>query len=182
MPGHLSDDRLIEALDKHGPRDERSRRHLEGCEACGAQVRELAQTLRLASDADIPEPSPLYWEAFRQQIGRRLDEEPRSFAGKRFWIPGLTAVAAASLVIASLVPWSQTLTSRAPAAHLPAWSALPEEDDTALAVLQRLSPSDEEVDSLAGAGGVADRLADLSDDESRSLADALRGEWEGRKL
>jgi hypothetical protein len=174
MTAHLKDERLVEALEAGGLQDETSRRHLRDCESCGARVRELEET-------DVPEPSPLYWEAFRRQIASRLDEAPRPFAGRRFWIPGLAAVAAAGLVVASLVPWSPSGTSTASPRPLPAWSALPEDDDAALTVLQGLAPSDDDLDSL-GAGGVADRLAGLSDEDSRSLAEALRGEWEGRKL
>jgi hypothetical protein len=181
MTTHLNDERLVEALESDGPLDGPSRRHVEECASCGERMRELEQTLRLVADAEVPEPSPLYWEAFRRQIASRLDEAPRPFAGRRFWISGLAAVAAAGLVMATLVPWSPSGTPAVPQRPLPAWSALPEDDDAALTVLQRLAPSDDDLDSL-GAGGVADRLADLSDEESRSLTEALRGEWEGRKL
>jgi hypothetical protein len=76
----------------------------------------MEQTLRLVSNAEIPEPSPLYWEAFRRQVASRLDAAPQPFAGRRFWIPGL---AAAVLVIASLVPWSRPVTSTVPRMKLP---------------------------------------------------------------
>jgi hypothetical protein len=181
VTAHLSDERLIEALGNDGRLDEPSRGHLEDCETCAARMGELEETWRLVSDAEVPEPSPLYWDAFRRQVARRLDEARGPFPSRRFWIPGLAAVVAAGLVVASLVPWSPPGTSTLPLRPLPAWSALPEDDGTALVILEHLAPSDEDMDSL-GAGGTADRLAELSDEESRSLADALRGEWEGRKL
>ncbi|MFI5183616.1 MAG: hypothetical protein ACHQNV_04395 [Vicinamibacteria bacterium] len=183
MTGHLSYEELVEALEDDAASHGRSRsEHLRECEACRARVREMEQTVHLVSDAEIPEPSPLYWEAFRRQVGRRLEEEGRPFAWRRIFLPGLTAVAAASLVIVSLVPWSHTVAPKAAAAPIPAWSALPEDDDTALTVLQGLGPSEDEVDAVAGgAGGVADRIVDLSEAESGALAASLRGEWEGRK-
>ena len=181
MTAHLSNERLIETLERNGPLDEPLGGHLRDCEACGARLRELEQTWRLVSAAEVPEPSPLYWEVFRRQVASRLDEAQGSVASRRFWIPGLAAVVAAGLVVASVVPWSPPGTSTLPPRPLPAWSALPEDDGTALAILEHLALSDDDVDSV-GAGGTTDRLAELSEEESRSLADALRGEWEGGKL
>ena len=179
MPGHLSEEQLIETLE--GLEDAQSREHLRECGSCATRVREAGQTLRLVSDVGVPEPSPLYWEALRQQIGRRLEAERPRIGWTRFWIPGLATAVVASLAVASFVPRSPMATPT-PAKALPAWSALPEEDDAALSILQGLGPSEEEVESLGGGQGVADRLAGLSDDESRSLGEALRGEWQGRKI
>lgn len=177
MARHLSEKAFVDALD--GAVDAASRGHLRECAVCAARVREMEQTLRLASNADVPEPSPLYWDSLRAQIGRRLDEERPAPWWKRLWAPGLAAAAAAALVMVSLVPRAP---APSPAARsLPAWSALPEEDDEALTVLGGLGPSDEEVESLAGDRGVAERIADMTDDESRALVEALRGDWAGAR-
>jgi len=176
MAGHLSEARLVEALEGLG--DAASRGHLSECGTCAERVREMEQTVRLASDAEVPEPSPLYWETFRQQVGRRLEEEPPRVRWSRLWVPGLAAAVVASLAIVSFVPPSRP--PAATAVHaLPAWSALPEDDDAAMSILRSLGPSEEDVESAEGVQGVAGRIVGLSDDESRRLAEALRGEWEG---
>lgn len=175
MSGHLSDARLVEALD--GLEDAASKAHLQGCGACAARVRDLERTARLASDAEVPEPSPLYWETFREQVGRRLEEEPTRAGWSRFWVPGLAAAVLASLAIVSFIPSRPPVATPAPA--LPAWSALPEGDDAAMSVLQSLDPSEEDVEYSEGIQGIADRIASLSDDESRRVAETLRGEWKG---
>jgi len=176
MAGHLSEARLVEALE--GLEDAASRAHLHECGTCAARVREMEETVRLASDAEVPEPSPLYWETFRQQVERRIDEEPPRAGWSRFWVPGLAVAVVASLAIVILVPPSHP-PAAIPVHALPAWSALPEDDDAAMGVLQSLGPSEEDVESSEGVQGVADRIAGLSDDETRRLAEALRGEWEG---
>ena len=174
MARHLSEKAFVEALE--GIEDAAARGHLGECQPCAARLREMEGTLRLASSAVVPEPSALYWDSLRAQVGRRLDEERPAAWWKHLFVPGLAAAAAAALVLAMLVP-------PAPAPSpmgrpLPAWSALPEEDDEALAILGRLGPSEEEVESLAGDRGVADRIADLTDEESRAVAEGLRGDWD----
>jgi hypothetical protein len=175
MAGHLSEAHLVEALEGLG--DAASRTHLGECATCSARLRELEGTVRLASDVEVPEPSPLYWETFRRQVGRRIEEEPARARWSRFFVPGLAAAVVASLAIVSFVPASRR-TDATPAHVLPAWSALPD-DDGAMSVLVSLGPSEDDLESFAGAQGVAERIAGLSDEESRSLAEALRGEWKG---
>jgi anti-sigma factor RsiW len=176
MPRHLSEANLVEALEGLG--DAATRAHLVECGACAARVREMERTVRLASDAEVPEPSPLYWETFRQQVGRRIEEEPPRTRWSRFWVPGLAAAVVAGLAIVSFLPASHPPLAT-PAGPLPAWSALPEDDAAAMAVLRSLAPSEDDLEPFEGDEGVAERIAGLSDDESRRLAEALRGEWEG---
>jgi anti-sigma factor RsiW len=176
MAGHLSEARLVEALEGLG--DEGTREHLAECEACAARLGEMERTVRLASGAEVPEPSPLYWETFRQQVGRRIEEAPPRAGWSRFWVPGLAAAVVAGLAIVSFVPASHPPLAT-PTGVLPAWSALPEDDDAAMTVLRSLGPSEDDIEPFEGGGGVAERIAGLSDDESRRLAEALRGEWEG---
>lgn len=176
MAGHLSEAHLVEALEGIG--DAAARAHLLECGACAARVRQMERMVRLASDAEVPEPSPLYWEAFRQQVGRRIEEGSPRGRWWRLWVPGLAAAVVAGLAIVSFVPSSRPPMGT-PAVPLPAWSALPEDDAAAMTVLRSLGPSEDDLEPYEGDGGVAERIAGLSDDESRSLAEALRGEWEG---
>ena len=63
------------------------------------------------------------------------------------------------------------------AAVLPPWSALPPaEEDPGLAVLKAFERTDGTLETALPAESVANALADLSDDESADLAEALRRE------
>ena len=66
---HPTDAVLLDVLD--GVAEGQARRHVAACAECAARVEEARQGLALARQADVPEPSPLYWEDFRSQVGRR---------------------------------------------------------------------------------------------------------------
>jgi hypothetical protein len=158
-----------------------ARAHVETCTECRSRVDEVRQGLQLAREAEVPEPSPLYWEAFRRQVGRRIsDERPAARAWRL--VPALAALAA---VVAFAVVTSHHAAVRddEPAPTLPAWSALPPSDqDAGLDVLQALSPSAEDLGVVESCRGVESCVVDLNDDESRALVEVLRGEMEGRPL
>jgi hypothetical protein len=174
---HVPDDRLLDAV--LGEADPRDTAHLAACDRCRTLVAEAAQGLASGADVAVPEPSPLYWESFRAQVSRRLDE-PAAPARRRFFAPALLAAAAVVAVIGLLPTSSPDPDVRPPAATLAAWSALPaQEDDPGLVALEGLQA--EPVD-LAGAGACTDVtacLAAMSDEESGELADLLRAELEG---
>ena len=130
------------------------------------------------ASADVPEPSPLYWDAFRRQVGRRSAEEPpaRGLApvASRPWL------APAAAAVALLWRWSsrrERAAGAVAAPALPAWSALPpREDDAGLDVLE-VWPRRRRPRGRCRVRGVADCLIGLSDEESLDLADALRASW-----
>jgi hypothetical protein len=176
---HVPDDRLLDVV--LGVADPQDRAHAAECERCRALVAEATQGLAVGSEVAVPEPSPLYWESFRAQVSRRLDEGAAP-ARRRFLTPALLAAAAVVAVVA-LLPTSgeRVLPPSAAPATLAAWSALPQEDDPGLVALEGLQA--EPVD-LAGAGACTDVtacLAAMSDEESGELADLLRAELEGGK-
>jgi predicted anti-sigma-YlaC factor YlaD len=175
MTRHLADEALAEALE--GRTGAEAQAHLRSCEACGVRLRDAQEALRLAAQAEVPEPSPLYWEAFRRQIGRRIAEEPRVAFRRTWWAWGLAAVAAVVVVVLS-GPSRSRMPSVVPT--LPAWVALPEEDEASLSVLEGMGPSDEDLRPALADQGVAHEIAELSEEDSRSLAAALEGEWGGK--
>jgi hypothetical protein len=175
VPGHLTDGSLVDALE--GRADPEAQAHLRSCEACDMRMRRAQETLRLAAQAEVPEPSPLYWEAFRRQVGRRIAEEPGAGSRRWWWVWGLAA--AAAVVVATLaVPSRPRTPSVVPT--LPAWVAFPEEDEASLSVLEAMGPSDEDLRPVLADQGVAYEIAGLSEEDSRSLAAALEGEWGGK--
>jgi hypothetical protein len=134
-------------------------------------VDEAALGLALTHEAEVPEPSPLYWEAFRRQVGRRILSEDRTSWRWRL-VPLLAAAAALVVIVPSLKP------GRAPgslAPVVPGWSALPPaEEDPGLVVLQGLAASNPELAPPREGRGLAELLGDLSEEESLALTDALR--------
>jgi hypothetical protein len=86
--------------------------------------------------------------------------------------------AAAAVIIAVWVPGTPPGVVPTLAPVLPAWSALPPaESDEGLAVLAAIAPkASEALGSVADCRDWGNCLAELSDEESRALAEALRGQ------
>ncbi len=173
MMRHLSDEAALD-LAEGGGRDD-SRAHAAACAECAVRVEDARAGLAVARSANVPEPSPLYWEAMRRNVERRIAEDPRR--GSRWaWLGPLAATAAAVAVVA-------LTTGRAPAPpepsapRLASWSALPPEDeDASLAVLEGLAVTTGDLVSLDEGQGVGAFLAQLSEEDVRALADSLRGQ------
>jgi hypothetical protein len=176
MSKHLSNERLIDVLERTAsPRD---REHARSCDVCRARVEEATQGLDLAREGDMPEPPPLYWEAFRRQVSRRLATEGR--AGWWWRLGPALAAAAALLAMAT------SHTPRGPepvplSGALAVWSALPE-DDPGLSVLSGLAANGVELVGVRMRGDLAEELVGLSDEDSQALAEALRQELKERRL
>jgi hypothetical protein len=95
---HLTPPELIEAAEHSAPPARMT--HVEACRACATAVAELRAALgdaRLA--ADVPEPSPLFWDHFSARVKDATSGEPvphpRWWAGvwrPVFAVAGLAAV------------------------------------------------------------------------------------------
>jgi hypothetical protein len=167
MARHVTDETLLDLLE--GTADAESRRHAEACAACAERVAEARGGRELAREAEVPEPSPLYWEAFRRTVGRRIESESAGRSWRWAWLP----VAATAAAVLLTVPAQRHSFSSVPV--LPAWSALPPADqDAGLTVLEGLDIADADLSAVDGERDVVESLADLSDDESRAFQDALR--------
>jgi hypothetical protein len=176
-PEHLGGDRLFDVLEGAGSAAERA--HVAACAECAALVAEAGAGQRLAAGAEVPEPSPLYWEAFRRSVGRRIETDRQRTWALRL-VPVLATVAAIAFVVPSLRLVSPGL-SPVPAAALPAWSPLPPADeDPGLAVLAGLAHSTSEL-NLAECDGIAECVSQLPDDENGGVLDALRDEMASRR-
>ena len=176
MWGHVSDAELMDVIEGTASGD--CSRHVAECRDCGARVDEARVGLGLAREAEVPEPSPFYWESFRRQVDGRIATTSPLTAWKR-WAPVLTLAACLVVALGLLLPTSRVVAPPAPAA-LPAWSALPpNEEDEGLEVLQAMTLS-EDVPSLSPGEGVAQHVEGLSEEESLALANALRQELSGK--
>ena len=176
MTRHLSDESLLRLV--QGDSAEAERAHLSACGRCAERVEEARAGLALARLADVPEPSPLYWEAMRLRIERRIAEEPRR-SPRWAWLAPILATAAAVAVVV-LTTGRAHAPAALPGPTLPAWSALPPaEDDVSLEVLEGVAVADGDLGTDDEGRGVSAFLAGLSDEEYRALADSLREAGKG---
>jgi len=173
MTGHLSEESVVDMASGEG--DPRAREHASACPECAARVQESRSALELLQQTEVPEPSPLYWEALRRGVKQRIAEDKRRVSAWTMLVP-LAAAAAVVLVI-----WSGSAKPVPVAApSLPAWSPLPAaEDDEGLRVLEGIALSAEGEADLDEPAGLAPYLAGLTEEESRALADTLRGRGQG---
>ena len=169
MTGHLSDDRLLDAVE--GTVDAQERAHLETCAECRALRDEARAALLQAREADVPEPSPLYWEAFRRQVGRRIAEERR--VGRPWLIP-LAAAAAGLLFVVPLFRETVPPGSDRRASVMPAWSALPAaEEDEGLAIVAGAGILEADLAVVGEMKGLDEVLGDFSEEEQAELGNLL---------
>jgi len=174
MTAHLADDVLLDVSE--GTETEAARAHVAACAECRQRAHEARQGLALLAEADLPEPSPLYWSSFRRQVERRLESPARRLLRPALLAPLLAAAAAVAVAVWAPRPGSAPSGSLA-APVLPAWSALPPaEEDDALIVLGAVVPSGEDVSLAPSCEGASCLVAELSEEESAALADALRRE------
>lgn len=170
---HLGDGAFVDILE--GRADGGALAHLRGCASCAARLAEAEDGLAAARRDVVPEPSALFWEAFRRNVGRRIGEEPRP-AHRLAWLLPVAAAAGLAVVVVvsrpAVAPPSPA-PSAAAAEALPPWSALPPlDEDDAVPLLEGLVAAPGAAAWEEGEGADA-FVAGLSDDESSSLARTL---------
>jgi hypothetical protein len=186
---HLSPETLIDLAE--GVESADRELHLRECDVCRRELADLKATLLNAVAADVPEPSPLFWDHLSARIKSAVEHEPEP---RRGWSFGLLPwrVAAITAVAAGVV--AVTLTLRAPAANtaqprdqsdaIAAEQPLPLADDPSLRLISDLA-GDLEWDASAEAGlsvrgDIVERaVRDLSNDERAELRRMLNEEIRG---
>src|SRR5687768_735001 len=100
MRSHLEDDVLLDLVE--GTASAEAARHAAGCESCTRRAADARAGLAMASGAEAPEPSPLFWDAFRARVASQIDapEARRGYGG--FVLPAFLATAAVVAVVAFL--------------------------------------------------------------------------------
>ena len=163
MRSHLEDDALLDVIE--GAASVEATRHVADCARCAGRIADARAGLAMAAGADTPEPSPLFWDAFRRRVASAIETEPRSRRFGGFFVPALLATAA-TVVLVTFLPREPEVTLVSPVPMASA-AALPALDDVADAG---------SVDALVECRDLAACVANLTDEESRALADALRAE------
>jgi len=171
MWGHLKEARLLDVLE--GSADAASASHAGSCGRCRERLEAARSGLTLAREAgEIPEPSAVYWESFRQKVDQRIV----GAGARRFGLRPALATAAALAALLAVAPGSRVEREPPPPPRtLPPWTALPPvAEDASFALLQVLDAAEDEVAAEAVRHGMADVVAELSDVERKQFAEALQ--------
>jgi hypothetical protein len=155
---HLSPEEFVDAAE--GTRPEASLPHLAECDRCRRELADLRRTMGVAVDADVPEPSPLFWENLSARIGERIDAESggawwQAWIRPRLLVP-LSAAALLVLIVA-LAPQSRNARAPAPVVPAPTAAVEPSNDsgdlaaDPLLTLVSDLS-ANMDLDSVSAAG------------------------------
>jgi hypothetical protein len=104
---HLTPDELVDILES-GAIDETLQAHVDVCETCRARIEEISTILIEARMADVPEPSPLYWERLSDRVRLAVADEPVEPARVTQWLQWpvlvpLTGLAAIILALSSVI-------------------------------------------------------------------------------
>jgi hypothetical protein len=103
---HLTPAEFIDLLDGRLPKERA--RHAEACEMCGALVESLRSALLESAAADVPEPSPIFWERFSDRVREGIDDgTPRNVPWPE-WLhlrPRSMIAAAAGVAIVLTIGW-----------------------------------------------------------------------------
>ena len=161
---HLSDESVVELSTGEG--DASDLAHAAACAPCARRVQDSRDALALLQRADVPEPSPLYWEALRSGVRQRIADDKRRVSA---WMLLPPLAAAAALVFVLWSGGAKPPAAIAPA--LPAWSPLPvAEEDEGLRVLEGLALTAAADTDWDEPEGLSAYVADLTDEDSRTLA------------
>jgi hypothetical protein len=179
MKGHVAAEALIDLAEGGG--EQEARAHVAICESCREQTDVLRRELATLGEVGVPEPPGMYWEAFRRQVGQRLQGEARGL-GWRQWLAPVAAAAVVMIGLTLRTPQASDAPQLTAVTTLPAWSALPAVDeDAGLVVLQALA-DDGQLSGGSSCDEVAACVESLSEDDAATFVSALRGELGGRQL
>ena len=188
---HLTDEQISDTAG--GASSPAEATHLSVCVGCASRVREFQAVLGEITSVDVPEPSPLFWQHFTQQVGESIDRpQPIRSVWRPMWIAGwataaLIVLGCVALFMLQSGPVPEQVANVRPGvdAGLPASSASVEpldiDEDEAWAVVRSLA-EDLHYDDAREAGvvprpGAVERAAtELSDAERAQLVRLLEAD------
>jgi len=114
MTHHLTPAEIIDIAE--GARAEAAAPHLAVCDQCRRQLQDTRTALHAAVAADVPEPSPLFWDHFSSRVAGAIASQPapRRFLPSASWRSSRIAVplAAAAMLVVGVALWTVTSTRR----------------------------------------------------------------------
>jgi hypothetical protein len=186
---HLQPDELIDLAE--GTRLDASAPHLQACAACRGQLADLRAMMSRASQADVPEPSPLFWDHLSARVRESVTAEgvPRGA-----WFGWLQSGALTPLSIGGIAVVVLAVALSVGVRHVPGRSSPPASLSTLAEVVPIAEPGDDpsldlvadlaaQVDwDAAGDTGIGLRThEDAADKAATQLSDGERQEL-GRLL
>ena len=182
MNTHLSPDELVTALD--GALDATREEHLRTCTVCRADFARLEETMK-GIGAEVPEPSPLFWDHLSERIRVAVAAEPIPrpvswWASGWVRAAGIGAVAAAAALVMTLrVPPAAT---DVPQAAPVVADSVPVSDDDSWGdieqIASRLSADDVHA-VIAAAPEMAPTVGELSAKQREAFVRLLGSELNG---
>jgi len=191
---HLRADEFVDIAE--GTRPEASSAHLASCDACRAQLADVRAAMAAAAQADVPEPSPLFWDRLSQRVREAVaNDAPRargwrdvlqdlswSRAAKPLW--GLAAAALIAFALARALapapreaasPAGGTSAARSEAVIDAAGDASIESDPLLAIVAGLASAMDFDAGAVLEDSATAEHaVAHLTDDELREMQRMLQ--------
>lgn len=80
---HLTDIEIADFVEDVLPASRAA--HLETCESCREKAFDARDALSRAAEADIPEPSPLFWDHFSERIQQELRDDGTRVSRRSGW-------------------------------------------------------------------------------------------------
>jgi hypothetical protein len=99
MKHHLSSLELVDAVEGQLA-STRHERHLETCDRCRSSVSELRAVMTHVASAEVPEPSPLFWDHFSQRV--RAATRDVAPAREAWWSSGWRPIVGVAAVLVAL--------------------------------------------------------------------------------
>jgi hypothetical protein len=195
MARHLSTEELIDFAER--TREESSDPHVQSCEVCRHQLTMLRSAMSAAAEADLPEPSPLFWKHLSERVRAAVAAEgaPRSRFLAWDWskaLPSWRGWAVAGVAAAVMISiYVTTPRPAAPSADIPDTSVVASDvgmvplggatDDPSLALVADLTSqldadAFDETGWTSHAGAIDEAVDTLTDDERLELQRLLKEE------
>jgi hypothetical protein len=178
---HLTDPELVDALDGQAPTNVVV--HVRECGTCRDRLSDLAETLAETRLADMPEPSPLFWDHLSARIREDIARHPMPSRARWLAWPMWAPLGGLALVVVAIIAG---LLREGPVSDPPAMTTVDDvrlQEDAALEAAWALTAD------LIGSGDAAAAIdaegivrpgsaelaaADLSPDEQVELLRLLR--------
>lgn len=188
---HLAPEQLVDVAE--GAVAESAHPHLVSCDACRRGVAELRSVIADAAAAEVPEPSPLFWDHLSARVREAVALDGAAASPRwllwntwRSWrvvVPVAAALGAlVAVVITTHRPAPADPVPHSAAAALPRLEPLGATDDPSLSLVRDLAMTldlDEvtaEVPLSVHAGGLDEAVSDMSAGELQELQQLLKQE------